>query len=126
MKVELLKFYPEKKMGFFKSAYGNFNAVIEDFEVIEETFECEVDIDKILVWGEDIFPIQQEEMFAIYQKNEEVFFVGDFKKVDEDVCVINILKSFIFVEVSGINDYLGGIIIKVKENLVKVNNSNIW
>ena len=125
MKVELVKIFPEKKIGLLKSEYGEFNAVVEDSNVINEEFECEIEIDKVLIWGEDIFPFQKGEMAAIYQKDKDVFFIGKFKKIDENISAISISKSLVLVEVGENHDYLGNVIIKVGENLVKVFNSNI-
>ena len=71
----------------------------------------------VLVWGVDIFPIEHKKTPVIYHKNEDVFFVGGLDKIDENVFVLNILSSFIFIDVVGNEVYLGDVIVKVKEKI---------
>ena len=49
MKVKFLGVSPEKRIGRFESEFGNFNTIIDEYNYIGEIFECEIDIDKVLV-----------------------------------------------------------------------------
>ena len=57
MEVKFLGVSPKKRIGRFESGFGNFNAIIDICNYIGEIFECEIDIDKVLVWGEDVYPV---------------------------------------------------------------------
>ena len=72
MKVEFLGVSPEKRIGRFESEFGNFNAIIDEYNYIGEIFECEIDIDKVLVWGVDVYPVEHKK-FLLYIINTKMF-----------------------------------------------------
>lgn len=49
MEVKFLGVSPKKRIGRFESEFGKFNAIIDKYNYIGEIFECDIDIDKVLV-----------------------------------------------------------------------------